>query len=93
MYMRIVSFQSLPSHKDVARAVAAEFIPEVSREPGCLSAHCFHDDVDGQGGLAVLWDTSEHADAASAKMRPKLEALLKGRTTAPPTIRLFPVVA
>jgi quinol monooxygenase YgiN len=93
MHMRIVTFQSLPDHQDAARAVAAEFVPALRKEPGCLSAHCFHDATDGQGGLAVLWETSEQADAAHPKMRPKLEALLKGHTTTPPAVRLFPVLA
>ena len=44
-------------------------------------------------GLAVLWDTQEHADAASAVIRPKLDQHLSGNVSAPPDARLFPVLA
>jgi hypothetical protein len=44
-------------------------------------------------GLAVLWDSQEHADAAAGLIRPQLERHLQGAVAAPPEARLFPVLA
>jgi hypothetical protein len=75
-----------------ARALADDLIPAIKQQPGCLSAVFFGGD-DGESGLAVLWDTEEHANAAAVIIRPKLDQHLTGHISGPPDARLFTVLA
>ena len=59
----------------------------------CQSAIFFGGGEDSESGLAVLWDSQEHADAAAAVISPQLEQHLLGNVSGPPERRLFPVLA
>lgn len=92
MYLRLVRFGLSEGSRSQAQVLADDLIPAVKQQPGCLSAVCFGGD-DGESGLAVLWDTQEHANAAAGLIRPKLDQHLAGHISAPPDARLFTVLA
>ena len=66
--------------------------PQIRGLRGCKSVTVFGDDLDGQYGLFVLWDTQEDADAAASVIAPQLQAHLAGKVTEEPTRRLFTVI-
>ena len=92
MYLRLVRFTLSDAARSRAQAMADDLISNIKQQPGCQSAAFFSAD-DGASGLAVLWDTQEHADAASAVIRPKLDQHLSGNVSAPAEAQLFAVVA
>jgi hypothetical protein len=73
--------------------MADDLIPAIKKQPGCVSAVYFGGGADGESGICVLWDSQEHADAASQVISPKLYGHLIGKVAAPPDIRLMPVIA
>ena len=73
--------------------MADDLISAIKQQPGCMSAAFFGGGDDGENGLCVLWDSQEHADAAAAIIRPKLDQHLRGNISAQPDTRLFPVIA
>jgi quinol monooxygenase YgiN len=91
-YLRLVRFRFSEGWRSHAQAMADDLVPAIKEQPGCLSAVFFSDD-EGSSGLAVLWDSQAHADAAAAVIRPRLEQHLQGNVTAPPEAGLFPVLA
>ncbi len=93
MFVRLVRFKFGPGKHAAAQALADELVPAISTQPGCQSVVCFGDETDGEYGLYVLWDTQEHADAAAAIIRPRLNEGLAGNVQAPPDVRLFQVLA
>ncbi|HZP57395.1 MAG TPA: hypothetical protein VFC53_07555 [Dehalococcoidia bacterium] len=90
MFLRLVRFKLSDAAR--AQAMAHELITAIKQQPGCQHAVFFAAD-DGESGLAVLWDTQQHADAAAGLIRPQLERHLQGAVAAPPEARLFPVLA
>ena len=66
--------------------------PQIRGLGGCKSVTVFGDDLDGQYGLFVLWDTQEDADAAASVIAPQLQANLAGKVTEETTRRLFTVI-
>ena len=92
MHARLVRFALQPGKEGAANALAAELAPEIQRQPGCGGVTVFVDG-EGEGGLFVLWDTEEHANAAAQVIRPKLEQHLAGNIKGPPDARLFRVVS
>ena len=92
MYLRLVRFTLSEAGRSRAQAMADDLISNIKQQPGCQSA-AFFGAEDGSSGLVVVWDTQEHADAASAVIRPKLDQHLSGNVSAPPDVRLFPVLA
>src|SRR4051794_36773806 len=92
MYLRLVRFTLAEAGRSRAQAIADDLISNIKQQPGCQSAVFFSGD-DGASGLVVLWDTQEHADNASAVIRPKLDQHLSGNVSAPPEAGLFPVLA
>jgi hypothetical protein len=92
MYLRLVRFTLSAAGRSSAQTMADDLIPRIKQQPGCQSATFFAGD-DGSSGLAVLWDTQDHADAASRVIRPQLDQHLSGNVTAPPDVQLFPVLA
>jgi hypothetical protein len=92
MYMRLVRFALQDGKQSLAKEIAADLIPAIKSQPGCESAVFFGGEGDGECGLAVLWDTEEHANAAAAMISPRLEQHLAGNLKAPPDRRLFPVL-
>ncbi len=93
MYLRLVRFSLSEGNRSGAQATASDLIPAIKQQPGCQSAVFFGGGDDGECGLCVLWDSQEHADAASGIIRPKLDQHLAGKVSGPPDIRLFPVLA
>lgn len=93
MYLRLVRFTLSEGSRSGARAIADDLIPAIKQQPGCESANFFGGGEDGDCGLCVLWDSQEHADAAAAIIRPKLDEHLAGNVSGPPDTRLFPVLA
>jgi hypothetical protein len=83
----------LEGSRSRGQAIADDLIPAIKRQPGCLSATFFAGGEDGESGLCVLWDSAEHAEAASSVIRPKLDQHLAGHIKAPPDARLFTVLA
>jgi len=92
MYARLVRFSLGPGSADKTQALADELVPLIGEQPGCQTACVFGDDTDGEAGVFVLWDSEEHADAASSVVRPKLNEHLAGNVAAPPDARLFTVL-
>ena len=92
MYLRLVRFTLSAAGRATAQAMADDLTPAIKQQPGCQSAIFFAGE-DGEGGLAVLWDSQEHADAAAAVISPRLEQHLAGNVSGPPDRRLFPVLA
>jgi quinol monooxygenase YgiN len=93
MYLRLVRFTLLEGSRSRAQATAADLIPAIKQQPGCMSAIFFGGGEDGESGICVLWDSQEHADAAAAVIGPKLEQHLAGNVSGQPDRRLFPVIA
>jgi quinol monooxygenase YgiN len=91
-FARLVRFTCDPGDEAPARALAGDLAPLIKAQPGCEAVVVFGD-ADGEGGVFVLWDSQEHADAAAAFIRPKLDEHLAGHLTGPPDARLFPVLA
>lgn len=91
-YLRLVRFTFSESGRSHAQPMADDLMPAIKSQPGCLSA-TFFSDADGASGLAVVWDSQAHADAASAVIRPRLEQHLRGNVTAPPDAGLYPILA
>jgi len=93
MFLRLVRFTLSESARSRAQAMADDLIPAIKQLSGCQSAVFFGGGDDGESGIAVLWDSQEHADSAAAVISPRLEQHLAGNVTAPPERRLFPVLA
>ena len=93
MFARLVRFSFGPAKSGNVQALADELVPLISSQPGCQSVSVFGDASDGESGIFVLWDTEDHAEAASGVVRPKLNEHLAGNVQAPPDARLFQVIA
>ena len=93
MYLRLVRFTLTEGNRSGAQAIAGDLIPAIKQQPGCQSAVYFGGGEDGECGLCVLWDSEEHANAAAAVIRPRLDEHLAGKVGGPPDARLFPVLA
>lgn len=93
MYLRLVRFTLSAASRSRAVAMADDLIPVIKQQPGCKSAAFFGGGEDGENGLAVLWDSQEHADAAAAIISPRLQQHLAGNVIGPADIHLFPVLA
>jgi hypothetical protein len=91
-YVRLVQFTVGPGNEEPVRALADEIVPEIHKQPGCQSAVVFVDD-EGRGGLFVLWDSQEHADAAAPIIRPQLDSHLSSHLTSRLQPGLFRVVS
>jgi len=92
MYLRLVRFNLSAESRATAQAMASDLVPAIKQQPGCMSA-AFFGGEDGEDGLAVLWDSREHADAAAAVISPRLQGHLAGNVSRPAEMRLFPVLA
>ena len=91
-YLRLVRFTLSEAGRSRAQSMADDLIPAIKAQAGCMSAAFFSGDG-GSSGLLVLWDSQEHADAAAAVIRPRLDEHLRGNVSAPPEAGLFPVLA
>ncbi len=92
-YVRLVRFTLSPSGRAQAKSMADDLIPAIKQQAGCMSAAFFGGGDDGESGLCVLWDSQEHADAASGVIGPRLMKHLGANASGPADIRLFPVIA
>jgi len=93
MYLRLVRFTLSAEGRARAQAMADDLIPAIKQQLGCMSATFFGGGEDGESGLAVLWDSQEHADAAADVISPRLQQHLAGNVSGPADRRLFPVLA
>lgn len=91
-YARLVRFSCKPGDDTPVRELANDLAPQIKQQPGCEQVVVFGG-ADGEGGLFVLWDSQEHADAAAALIRPKLDQHLSGHLTGQPEARLFAVLS
>lgn len=91
-YLRLVRFTFSESGRPQAQAMADDLIPAIKAQPGCISA-IFFSDTNGASGLAVVWDSQAHADAAAAVIRPRLDRHLDGNVAAPPDAGLYLILA
>jgi len=91
-FARLVRFTCNTGDDAPARALADDLAPRIREQPGCEAIVIFGD-AEGEGGIFVLWDSQEHADAAAKVIRPKLDQHLSGRLAGPPETRLFPVLS
>ena len=91
-YARLVRFSCGPGDEAPAKLIAEDLAPQIRQQPGCQQVVVFGD-VDGEGGLFVLWDSQEQADAAARIISPQLQQHLAGHVTGPPDMRLFPVLS
>jgi heme-degrading monooxygenase HmoA len=94
MYMRLARFTLGPGKSAVVKGIEDEIVPLIASQPGCQGVTLFGDDADGEYGIAVVWDTEDHANAAQAVVGPKLFGEhLEGHVQQPPERRLFPIIA
>ncbi len=93
MYLRLVRFTLSQAGRPKAQAMADDLVGAIKEQPGCMSATFFGAGDDGESGICVLWDSLEHADAASMVIGPRLMQHLGGNTVREPERRLFPVLA
>lgn len=93
MYLRLVQFTLSADGKAHAQEMAGDLAGAIAEQPGCAGVAFFGAGEDGDSGLCVLWDSEEHASAASAIIGPRLSKHLAGRTTGSDSRRLFPVLA
>ncbi|HIM59507.1 MAG TPA: hypothetical protein EYM41_02805 [Dehalococcoidia bacterium] len=61
MFARLVLFNFGPGMRSAADELAGDLAPQIRGLRGCKSVTVFGDDLDGQYGLFVLWDTQEDA--------------------------------
>ncbi len=92
MFLRLVRFTLSDGNTSHAQVMADDLIPAIKEQPGCMSAVFFGGSDDGESGLCVLWDTQEHADAASETIGPRLQGHLAGKVSGQPEMRLLPVL-
>jgi quinol monooxygenase YgiN len=92
MYARLVRFSFAPGKQSAAQALADELAPAIASQPGCAGVTFFIDDKDGEGGLFVLWNSEDAANAAAQIIRPQLDKHLAGNIAAAPDARLFKVI-
>jgi hypothetical protein len=93
VYARLVRFSLGSGGRAVAQALADDLAPRISSQPGCGGVTVFGDDVDGEYGIFVLWDSEADAGAAAGVIRPILDRHLSGNVQAPPDARLFEVLS
>ncbi len=93
MYLRLVRFTLSEGSRSQAEAMANDLIPAIKQQPGCMSAAFFGGGEDGDSGLCVIWDSQEHADAASAVISPRLQQHIAGKISGEFDARLFPIIA
>jgi hypothetical protein len=93
VYLRLVRFTLSEKGRSRAQIMASDLIPAIKQQAGCISATFFGGGEDGEGGLCVLWDSQEHADAAAAVISLRLQQHLAGNVSGQPDMRLFPVIA
>jgi hypothetical protein len=92
-FLRLVRFKLLRDRGAQATVMAYDLIPAIKQQPGCVSAMFFDDGPDGDSGLCVVWDSLEHAEAATQIIGPRLLKYLEGATAGAPEIQLLPVLA
>jgi quinol monooxygenase YgiN len=92
-YLRLVQFTLSQTGRAHAQAMADDLVPAIKQQPGCLSAVFFGGGDDGRSGLGVVWDSQEHADAASAVISPKVMQHLAGNIVGDPDRQLFSILA
>lgn len=93
MYLRLVRFTLAAGRTAEAKTMADDLIPAIKQQAGCISATFFGGGPDGESGMCVLWDSQEHADAASNVIGPRLQQYLAKNASGQAQIRLFPVIA
>jgi heme-degrading monooxygenase HmoA len=93
VYARLVRFSFGPGRHAAAQAIADNIAPLISSQPGCQSVTVFGDEVDGEYGIFVLWDSEDNANAAAQVVRPELNEHLAGNAKGPPDARLFKVLS
>ena len=91
MVLRLVRFTL--EDGAAAQAIADGILPEIKREPGVIRAVVFGEASTGECGVAILWESQAHAEAAARILRPKLESLVANRLLGALDVRLFPVLA
>jgi hypothetical protein len=92
MLLRIVKFQLSTGHESKVQPMAEDLVANIKQQPGCLGVF-FFSDAGGESGIAALWQSRDHANAAASMIRPKLDAHLAGQAVRPPEVGLFPVIA
>ncbi len=92
MYVRLVRFTFGPGKHSEAQGLATDLVPAISNQKGCEAVAFFGDEVDGEYGISILWETKEDDAAASLIIRPSLQAGLTGKAQGSPDIRLFDVM-
>ncbi len=92
MDVRLVRFTVKGGSTTAADAVRANVLPTIREQKGLQSMAFFGDEVKGEYGVAIVWESEDHANTAAISVGPKLQAALEGNVIAPPDIRLFPVI-
>lgn len=92
MYIRLVQFSLGAGSRLAAEAVADKVIPPIRARPGCVRAEFFVDDVTGDHGFFVLWESRGAANEAHPIISPILKSALDAAgATAAPIIRTLGV--
>ena len=81
MYARFSVISVGPGMRPKMEELADRLAPVFRAQPGFRDVTFLMDEADGDYGSFSLWETKEHAEAASAAIRPHVAAIFKGLLT------------
>ncbi len=91
MHARLILMKLGPGMRETAEQLAARQAAALKQEKGYVASTWLGNDDEGKYGSLVLWDTSEDADAAFAKLFPPMQEQIEGLIKAPPINELYEV--
>lgn len=71
MYYRIVRFKLSPGKLDVAKAIFADFVPQVKAQPGFKGIVTFGDEATGAFGISTKWESAEAGENIKSIIGPQ----------------------
>jgi heme-degrading monooxygenase HmoA len=92
MYANQIMFNIGPGKRAIADKLAYQFAPLIEDRSGFKELTFLADDVTGEYGVLVVYETKEDADGTFQALSPKLAEALKDIAGKPPVRRLFEVV-
>ena len=75
MYARLILVKAGPGKRAELERVAGQMQPLIAPLKGFVSTTALVDDVNGEYGVFMIWESKEAADAAAAMYRPKSQEL------------------
>ena len=78
MHVRLVRFSVSQGATAAADAVKANVLPTIREQFRLGSMTFFGDEVEGEYGIVIVWESEDHANTAAISVVPKLQELWKG---------------